>query len=186
MSVYSFIPKIVHPKSGFDYYQKIPKTIWQTMKSNHVPFILKEYANSWIENNPEYEYRFCDDEEIINFIKNDFPEYLEAYKRIKYGASKADLWRYLIIYKYGGVYADMDCKCLNPLRNWINCDSEYVTQLGVNNDVCQWLIISVPKNPIFLKAAQKALKNIENDRCDAEYKGFKVNNKQIVIKKILR
>ena len=145
MSTFSLIPKRVPAKQDTDYHQKIPKIIWQTMKSNYVPHVLKEFANTWIEKNSEYEYRFCDDDDIIGFLKNHFPHYLEGYKKIKYGASKADLWRYLIIYEYGGVYADMDCKCLNPLRQWINPDSEYVTQLGSFKDVCQWLIISVPK-----------------------------------------
>ncbi|MBE0674896.1 MAG: hypothetical protein IH591_09570, partial [Bacteroidales bacterium] len=98
--------------------------------------------------------------------------YLGAYTKIKYGASKADIWRYLIMYKYGGVYADMDCRCINPLRQWIDPGAAFVTQLGINNDFCQWLIISVPQNLIFLKAAQKALQNIEQNKSHAEYHGF--------------
>ncbi len=170
--VYSIIPKMLPARDKMEYEQKVPKIIWQTMKTNRVPAILRDYADTWIENNPEYEYRFLDNDDIIRFIANDFPEYLEAYKKIKYGASKADLWRYLIMYKYGGVYADMDCRCINPLRQWIDPGAAFVTQLGINKDLCQWLIISVPKNPIFLKAAQKALQNIEQNKSLAEYHGF--------------
>ncbi|MBE0653157.1 MAG: glycosyl transferase, partial [Bacteroidales bacterium] len=97
------------------------------MKSSQVPAIMKEYTETWIENNPEYEYRFFDDDDMIDFVSTDFPAYLEAFKRIKYGASKADLWRYLIMYKHGGVYADMDCRCINPLRLWIDQGARYVT-----------------------------------------------------------
>jgi len=170
--VYSIIPKVLPAREQMEYEQKVPKIIWQTMKTNRVPVILKDYANTWIEKNPEYEYRFLDDEDIIDFIRNDFPAYLEAYQKIKYGASKADLWRYLIMYKYGGVYADMDCRCVNPLRQWIDPGAAFVTQLGENKDFCQWLIISVPKNLLFLKAAQKALQNIEQNKSHAEYHGF--------------
>lgn len=155
------------------------------MKTSQVPPIMKNFSDSWIENNPEYEYRFCDDDEVFNFIKSNFPEYLEGYKKIKYGASRADLWRYLIIYQYGGVYADLDCRCLSPLRKWIKPDSGYVTQLGVNNDLCQWLIISVPKNPIFLRAAEKSLKNIENKTTDLEFRGFELKDQKVKIRKNL-
>lgn len=181
-SNYSTIPKVLPPREKMEYVQEIPKIIWQTMKSNQVPAIMKEYADTWIENNPEYEYKFFDDDDIIDFIRNDFPAYLQAYNKIKYGASKADLWRYLIIYKYGGVYVDMDCKCINPLRQWIDPGAKYVTQIGINKDFCQWLIISVPQNPIFLKAAQKALQNVEHSSYLAEYHGFEVNEGQLSIR----
>jgi hypothetical protein len=183
LSEYSIIQSRIPASCKSDYFQKIPKIIWQTMKSNHVPFIMKSFSDSWIENNPEYEYRFCDDDEVFAFIKSDFPEYSEGYRKIKYGASRADLWRYLIIYQYGGVYADLDCRCLSPLRTWIKPDSEYVTQLGVNKDVCQWLIISIPKNPIFLRAAERSLQNIENKTTDLEYRGFEVKDQKLVFRK---
>ena len=176
------IPKVLPPREKLEYEQEIPKIIWQTMKSNQVPAIMKKYADTWIENNPEYEYRFFDDDDMIDFISSDFPAYLEAFKKIKYGASKADLWRYLIMYKYGGVYVDMDCQCINPLRQWIDPGARYVTQLGINKDFCQWLIISVPQNPIFLKAAQKALQNAEHNSFQAEYYGFELTEGHLAIR----
>src|SRR4029079_3282536 len=153
MHKYVLVPKILEPRESMNYRQKIPKIIWQTMKTSRIPVIMSNNANTWIGKNPEYEYRLFDDTDIFNFIQKEFPAYLKAYKKIKYGASKADLWRYLVIYKYGGVYADIDCRCIIPLREWIHPDAEIVTQLGINKDLCQWLIISVPQNPIFLKAA---------------------------------
>lgn len=181
-SNYSAIPKVLSPREEPGYEQEIPKIIWQTMKSNQVPAFMKEYADTWIDKNPEYEYRFFDDDDIVDFISNDFPSYLEVYKKIKYGASKADLWRYLIMYKYGGVYVDLDCRCINPLRQWIDPGARYVTQLGTNKDFCQWLIISVPHNPIFLKAAQKAINNAERNSFRAVYRGFEITEGQLAIR----
>ena len=181
-TVYSIIPKVLPARESMEYEQRVPKIIWQTMKTNRVPVILKDYADTWIEKNPEYEYRFLDDEDIIDFIGNEFPDYLEAYRTIKYGASRADLWRYLIMYNYGGVYADMDCRCINPLREWIKPEALFVTQLGENKDFCQWMIISVPKNLIFLKAAQKVLQNIEHSSSHAQYHGFEFTEGKLVIR----
>ena len=182
MSEFGTIPKVLPPRESKEYQQKIPKIIWQTMKTNEVPVFMKSYADSWIELNPEYEYRFCDDDDIINFLKTNFPEYLESYKSLKYGASKADLWRYLIIYKYGGVYADIDCMCINPLRKWVDKEASFVTALGTNSDICQWLIISVPENPIFLRAAQKTIQNSQNKNSLSTHYGFEYIKKKLVIK----
>ena len=182
MNQFEIIPKLLPARNSMESSQKIPKIIWQTMKTNKVPVFMKNYADSWINLNPEYEYRFHDDDDIINFLITDFPEYLDGYRILKYGASKADLWRYLIIYKYGGVYADMDCRCITPLREWIDPKAVFVTQLGTNKDICQWLIISEPQNPIFLKAAQKTLQNSENNNCKSTYFGFEFTKNKLVIR----
>ena len=182
MTEFATIPKTLAPRIKSEYLQKIPKIIWQTMKTNEVPVFMKRYADSWINLNPEYEYRFHNDHDIIDFLKKDFPGYLEGYKKLKYGASKADLWRYLIIYKYGGVYADIDCKCITPLNQWVDPNAAYVTQLGTNKDICQWLIMSVPKNPIFLKAAQKTLENSEKNNFKTEYYGFQFIDNKLILK----
>ena len=185
MTEYLIIPKVLPVRNKMEYDQKIPKIIWQTIKTNRVPVLIKHYADSWIGLNPEYEYRFYNDNDIFEFINTYFPEFIEGYKKIKYGASKADLWRYLIIYKYGGVYADMDCRCMNPLRQWIEPEAAYVSQLGINKDFCQWLIISVPENPVFLKAAKKTIQNLENNTSKAAYHGFEfLKNKLTIIKNV--
>jgi len=175
------IPKIIAPRVQVNVSQKIPRIIWQTMKSNLVPPLMKEYADSWINLNPEYEYRFLDDEDIVEFINRYFPVYLEAYQSIKYGASKADLWRYLMVYKYGGVYSDLDCKCNLPLSKWINPESSLTTQIGINRDICQWLIITEPGNPIFLRAAEKALENIRQKKYSAKYFGFQLKDNKLEV-----
>ena len=175
------IPKELAPRRKINYEQKIPKIIWQTFKTNEVPSIMKDYVDTWILKNPEYEYRFYDDEDVINFLKNYFPEYYEGYSMIKYGASKADLWRYLIMYKYGGVYADMDCRCKKPLRRWIKPGAGFVTQLGINKDICQWLLISEPGNPIFMRAAERSLENIITNNTTVSHHGFKLINNEILI-----
>ena len=145
------------------------------MKTNAVPPKMREWADTWIKLNPEYHYNFIDDDGMRKFIGFSFPDYLQAFEKIKHGASKADLWRYLVMFKYGGVYADVDCICVNPLQEWIDPDAAYVTQLGVNKDVCQWLIISIPGNPILLRAAERALENVLNDVTSAEYCGFELH-----------
>lgn len=182
MSEIQSIPKKLKPRERIDYDQKIPKVIWQTMKTNQVTAFMKSYSETWINLNPEYEYRFYDDNDIIDFLKTDFPDFLEGYNKLKFGASKADLWRYLIVYKYGGIYADIDCKCINSLRKWIDPNATYVTQLGINKDICQWLIISIPQNPIFLKAAELTLHQSAHNNKKISYYGFDYIENKLAIR----
>lgn len=180
MTEFYTIQKHLIPRVGNSYNQRIPKIIWQTMKTNTVPKIMKEYSDSWIEQNPEYEYRFFDDNDIKQFIAKEFPQYISAYKKIKQGAVKADLWRYLILDKYGGVYADMDCRCIVSLKNWIQPAAEWVTQLGINRDVCQWLIMTIPGNPVIRKAAEKSYENLMKQKEFSQYRGFRLDENQKV------
>jgi len=172
------IPKFLAPRIMADYDQRIPKIIWQTMKTNVVPPVISDSSSSWIDKNPEYEYRFFDDSDIYKFIKIEFPQYLRAYKKIKHGAVKADLWRYLIIYKYGGIYADIDCKCVVPLRQWINPTSTWVTHLSLHREVCQWLLMSIPGNLIFKRAAERSYENIIHKPPYVQWEGFKIGSNQ--------
>lgn len=182
MSDLVIIPKYVAPREQVNVNQRVPRIIWQTMKTNRVPAVLKSYADTWINLNPEYEYRFFDNDDILNFIQSEFPDFLSAYNKIKYGASKADLWRYLVLYKYGGIYADLDCRCLNPLRNWIDTEARLATQIGINNDMCQWLIISEPGNPIFMRAANEAVRHIETKQFKVTYSGFDYDGKILALR----
>ena len=182
MSDLVIIPKYVAPREQVNVNQRVPRIIWQTMKTNRVPAVLKSYADTWINLNPEYEYRFFDNDDILNFIQSEFPDFLSAYNKIKYGASKADLWRYLVLYKYGGIYADLDCRCLNPLRNWIDTEARLATQIGINNDMCHWLIISEPGNPIFMRAANEAVRHIETKQFKVTYSGFDYDGKILALR----
>jgi len=48
-------------------------------------------------------------------IKNEFPFFLEAYDNYEFGIQRADAARYFVLYKYGGLYADLDYE---PLVNF--------------------------------------------------------------------
>lgn len=172
------ISKQIAAREDAVYPQLVPRIIWQTLKSNQVPQVIKEkYIDSWIDLNPEYTYQFFNDDDIRDFIRSTYPDFLEAFERIKYGASKADLWRYLILYEFGGVYADIDCICVRPLKEWVNPTSSFITQLGINRDICQWMVITTPGNPIFLEAARLARNQILSGKSVIQYNGFKLSEK---------
>jgi mannosyltransferase OCH1-like enzyme len=80
----------------------IPKQIFQTFKTDKLPWLTRFHIKRMLKKNPEYQYHFYDDKRITEFFKDEFPpEYLKAYNRLTIGAAKADFFRYAILYKKG-------------------------------------------------------------------------------------
>jgi mannosyltransferase OCH1-like enzyme len=147
----------------------IPKNIFQTHISYE--YIVNKFSNdyinieaainTWKRFAPEFEYKFYNDNECDQFMKTHFDDRIyTAYNSLPLGVMKADLWRYCIIYHYGGIYADTDTLCicpnLNEFLNTINNiaqTTEYQLIVGAENGAhfCQW-IFSAPKNSPILKS----------------------------------
>ena len=70
---------------------------------------IKKYA-------PNYKHIITDDSENKKFIMKYYgKKYRDAYNKLENGAHKADLWRYLVLYKYGGIYMDIKTELLKSL-----------------------------------------------------------------------
>lgn len=57
-----------------------------------------------------------DDEDCRSFVKTNFPDFLETYDAYPYPIQRADAFRYLVLFKEGGVYADLDTECLRSFE----------------------------------------------------------------------
>ena len=94
----------------------IPKIIHQIWGgSNPLPDYFKILSETWINNHPEWDYEFWDDNRIDRFVQEHYPEYLEIFRAFTYDMQRWDTIRYLILDKTGGVYADFDSECFQPL-----------------------------------------------------------------------
>lgn len=91
---------------------KIPKILHVSMRSRCLPRDLGRSMDRWKEKLPNYSIFFHDDEAVARLIEQDWPQFPNlhtAMRCILYkGAMKIDIWRILILYKYGGVYTDID------------------------------------------------------------------------------
>lgn len=127
------IPKIIHQTAPSDKSKWHP--IWETCQ------------NSWKEAfpHPEYSYQFWNDDDLYNLIKNDFPDYLQLYTDFgKDVILKVDFARYAILYKYGGIYADMDFMCKKNFYNQLNNNLIIVESSAYNEIVQNSLMASPP------------------------------------------
>lgn len=158
----------------------IPKIIHQTyFKKVDLPTPAKKNIAFLKEKNPGWEHRFYDDNDIVDFIKAHYsPDILRIYNKInpKFGAARADLFRYLLIYKVGGVYLDLKSTATKPLDD-ITSGQEYILThwpgppLGMfpegdhvypKGEYQQWHIIGAPEHPFLKAVIDKVLGNIDN------------------------
>lgn len=86
----------------------IPKIIHQTYKDYDLPDIFSHCQKSIKELHPDFEYRFYTDNDMYNIITNEFPEYYDVFQKLPRMIMKIDMFRYFLMYKYGGLYTDMD------------------------------------------------------------------------------
>jgi mannosyltransferase OCH1-like enzyme len=132
----------------------IDKNIFQTHKS--IDYIKKKpklvnAIRTWFKYKDDFSYKFYNNKMCDDFINTNFDEnVIKAYSMLPMSVMKADLWRYCIIYKYGGIYSDVDTICnVNP-NIFIN-DSLLTVSPEINTPYfCQWTF-SAPKNSPILK-----------------------------------
>lgn len=124
----------------------IPRIIHQTWKDHNLPIKFMEWSQGWRDKNPSFKYCFYTDEDCNDFVKTSYPQYYKLYKSAA-RIEKVDIFRYLVIHKYGGVYVDLDCECLKSIDALINIyKHEVITGFEYNHPVqyLQWFIASPP------------------------------------------
>ena len=68
----------------------------------------------------EIEIKFYDDNDCLNFLNQEYSQkHVDVFNFLADGPIKADFWRACILYKYGGVYADIDIEPLLPIKDII-------------------------------------------------------------------
>jgi hypothetical protein len=99
----------------------------------------------------------------LDFIKNNFDDNVAiAYQMLKPDAYKSDLWRYCILYIYGGIYIDIKLKPINEFKFNYLTDNEYFVKDLINTNVWNGLIVTLPKNKILFDCIKKIVYNIRN------------------------
>jgi mannosyltransferase OCH1-like enzyme len=106
----------IYNESVIDIYKSpivgIPKIIHHIAPTNKAKWhnVWFECYESWMKHFPEPEYTHINWSltKITNLINDDFPWFIDIYKNYDKKIKKLDIARLFILYKYGGIYADMD------------------------------------------------------------------------------
>lgn len=150
----------------------IPKIIHQTYKNNNLPKTYKLCQDEIKKLHPDFEYRFYTDEDIDNFIKKYFPEYYKRFNELPRMIMKIDMFRYFLMYKYGGLYADMDYLMFKPfdiLDKSVVIPTNRDVKNGNLTSLGNCFFASVPNHP-FWKSLIDTLHIL--DRKALPYQGF--------------
>jgi mannosyltransferase OCH1-like enzyme len=180
---------------------KFPKNIFQVWYQgcdNIVEDKFKINIKKWKDLNPEWKYHCVDDSFLENACKQFSDECYSIYKKLDVMHMKIDLGRYVLIYLYGGMYADMDAFILRPLdfskkveeiintyeqngKHVIGLSSVPISTLetffmtwkfnsvALNNAI----MFSSPRNPILKKYIEHIIDNIKEQDANKSY--FNIN-----------
>ncbi|KQS36816.1 glycosyltransferase family 32 protein [Pedobacter sp. Leaf194] len=111
----------------------LPKIVHQIVgeKKNYV---VQRCLASWEALFEEgFEIKIWTDKSIEVFIKKNFPFALESIKRARNHAEASDIFRYLVVFHYGGHYVDWDIQLLNKSSFLDLCASKPNGYLLVDN-----------------------------------------------------
>ena len=97
----------------------IPKIIHQLWEGEPLPDFYVQFAQTWKENHPGWQYEFWDGDRMETFVRIHYPQFVNAYRGFRHNIQRWDAVRYLILYKTGGMYADFDYECLLPVDDYM-------------------------------------------------------------------
>jgi mannosyltransferase OCH1-like enzyme len=144
----------------------VPLVIYESWSSNTVPEKMKDNIYTLLESNPEFDYYLYSDEASYDFIKKHFDnDVAEAFKTLKPGAYKSDLWRYCVLYINGGVYMDIKYTTVVPLIDIIKkTPTVYVNDrdidlIGVHGCFYNGFMISPPNNIVLKECIDEIVEN---------------------------
>lgn len=165
-----FIPKIIHQ-------------IW-FQGERFIPEHLINYQKTWKEKNKDYQYMFWDENSINDLIKQVNVNWItQTYNSFPLMIQKIDFAKYIILYYIGGIYIDMDMKCIKSLNNLIelpniktkkivvsNLTYDFIQRVifllsgnfNIKNLVNNGVIMSEPKHEIILKTMKYGYQNKDN------------------------
>ncbi len=167
--------------------QALPRRIYQTYKSkDRLPQELRDNIAQIKKMNPTWEYYLFDDQDIELFIKESYGEDIWKYYQCispKYGAARADFFRYLLMYRQGGVYLDIKSTVTASLDSILLPDDKFILSHWDNEpghkyeafgrfpelqtilprgEYLQWYIVSIAGHPFLRAVILRVMENIDS------------------------
>ena len=154
----------------------IPKVIYQTWKTQNLHKKINNLHEKMLKLNPKYKQIIYTDEQMLDFVKSNYDrDIFGHFERINNIVSRADFWRYLVLYKNGGVYLDIDSLIVQDLSKMIrNEDKAVITAEKNKNCYVQWSLVFDIGHPILEKTINNLIDNMINNRHKNDVLNFSV------------
>ena len=136
-----------HIVDNFIYHEKplIPKIIHHIWLGSPLPEKYRWFRETWKKNHPDWKFILWTDKDIENFGLENKDLYDESEN---YGV-KADIARYEILYRIGGLYVDTDFECVRSFDVFHHCCDFYAGAAPWEHAlVYNSLIGSAPGHPV--------------------------------------
>lgn len=107
----------------------IPRIIHQSYVGRRVSKHTALAAQTWKLTNVGYDYRYYDNADCDDLMKQWYSvdsDVYRAYSMLYAGAYKCDIFRLALLYRIGGVWADISSVCETHIDSYITCDDEFV------------------------------------------------------------
>ena len=143
----------------------IPKLIMQTWKDENVPKKWKSSPISIQRLMPDWEYVLMTDEMNLKFVSLHFLEYFEWFKALKYPIQRADVIRYMWLYKHGGIYIDLDIELVISLDELFTGSMDTWLLKAPRNfagHYTNFMMASTSNNPFWLDVLKECREPLES------------------------
>lgn len=127
----------------------IPKIIHHSAPANRKrwPPLWHICLDSFYEHFPEadgYVHKIWTDEDISAMVRQEYPDYYPYFLAYKYDIQRFDVIRYLILYKFGGIYADMDVICYRNFYEYLQPGRAAVAESNNKSEGYQNALMASP------------------------------------------
>lgn len=103
-------------------------------KDEIIPPLFKECERKIREMHPSWSVTLWDEDTGVQFLKDNLPEYLDAYMSFTHNVQRADFLRLALVYGLGGFYMDMDMYPLKALDSLLDESLVLAEEMTVNEE----------------------------------------------------
>jgi len=128
----------------------IPAILHQTWKTEEIPENWQAAVKSCKEINSNFEYMLWTDTKMEEFVQTNYPGFYPVYQSYAHQIQRCDAFRYLVLYKYGGVYLDMDIVCKKNLNAYLKYDIVFAASSNIETSFTNSFLMVIPQHP-FMK-----------------------------------
>jgi alpha 1,6-mannosyltransferase len=160
---------------------RIPRLLhhtWATSDLDRLPAIVSEGVRSFTCNDGATLQLLWSDQDCEELIRARYSSLCEVARSLPHPVMRADLFRYMVLSAFGGVYSDVDTRLLRPVDSWIEhapaapparlivgieADpdrSDWADWYSRRLQWCQWTLASAPGHPVLADVIEESTRRI--------------------------
>ena len=137
--------------------QVIPQRLNQFWDATEPPVDVRALIVGWHEAHPTWTVTLYDTGTARAYIERlGRTDWLQAWRFARQAAHRADLFRLIVLHEEGGVYADADDRCLQPLDGLLGDAGLMVAQESYGSTGNNFIAV-VPSHPVIRRALDDAV-----------------------------